>query len=138
MCRAVRGVTNPMHSLSQKTMAWRRVCAWMSTVPVACRARSSSHEANGSLMPPAGGTPPDSGTRAGLTYVIARKPYRWSSGAATVHRLAHASSKHSATELGPGCTPSRTYRAMASDVTVRYPFSARYARYGSNRSGVTS
>ena len=40
--------------------------------------------------------------RPGIAYVTAVRPYRLSSGATTIHRLASASSKQSITRRGPG------------------------------------
>jgi hypothetical protein len=60
-----------------------------------------------------------SAMRAGIAKRIARSFSRCRSGIATVHALAHASSKVNATASRPGWTPSITSRAISSHVTER-------------------
>ena len=123
------GVTKPVTVESQKTFACERVCDCTSNTPLACIARSSGHVTNAGDGR-AGSRPriarlwsaasaAASVMRAGIANRIARRSVCRSSGVATVHALAQASSKVSATRFGPGSTPSMTSRAISSHVTVR-------------------
>ena len=62
---------------------------------------------------------PFSVIRAGIAYAIARRPYCFSSGAATSATLFQASSKHRPTERAGSSRSPRDVRAISSEVTVR-------------------
>jgi len=81
--------------------------------PDAWIADSSAHVTNGELPSPF------SVIRAGMAYVIARRPYCFSSGAATSATLFQASSKHRPTERVGSSRSPRAYAAISSEITER-------------------